>query len=74
VNQTIDFFGFFQHVSDIQVMDSGYEIQCKAFIRPVVENAPYKWTLPEGAKDVQLVKAALQSWKESRWVDVPTLY
>jgi predicted dehydrogenase len=31
------------------------------------------WTLPEGAKGVQLVEAALQSWKERRWVDVPPL-
>ena len=32
-----------------------------------------RWTLPEGAKGVQLVEAALQSWKERRWVDVPEL-
>jgi hypothetical protein len=29
--------------------------------------------LPEGAKGVQLVEAALQSWRERRWVDVPRL-
>jgi hypothetical protein len=39
----------------------------------VAEDAPYRWTLPEGAKGVQLVEAALQSWKERRWVDVPPL-
>ena len=39
----------------------------------MVENEPYKWTLPEGAKGVQLVEAALQSSKERRWVDVPAL-
>ena len=27
----------------------------------------------EGAKGVQLVEAALQSWTERRWVDVPAL-
>ena len=37
------------------------------------EDAPYRWTLAEGAKGVQLVEAALQSWKERRWVDVPAL-
>ena len=30
------------------------------FIRHVVEDAPFKWTLLEGAKGVQLVEAALQ--------------
>ncbi|MCQ3944043.1 MAG: gfo/Idh/MocA family oxidoreductase, partial [Alphaproteobacteria bacterium] len=39
----------------------------------VAENAPYKHTLIEGAKGVQLVECALQSWKERRWVDVPAL-
>jgi len=29
--------------------------------------------LPEGAKGVQLVEAALQSWQERRWVDVAAL-
>jgi hypothetical protein len=29
--------------------------------------------LIEGAKGVQLVECALQSWQERRWVDVPTL-
>jgi predicted dehydrogenase len=55
-------------------MDNGLKIQWEAFIRHVAEDAPYKWTLPEGAKGVQLVEAALQSWKERRWVDVPKLY
>jgi hypothetical protein len=27
----------------------------------------------EGVKGVQLVECALKSWKERRWVDVPTL-
>ena len=53
--------------------DNGFKIQWEAFIRHVAENAPYQWTLPEGAKGVQLVEAALQSWRERRWVDVPAL-
>jgi hypothetical protein len=43
------------------------------FIRYVCEDAPYKYTLIEGAKGVQLVECALQSWKERRVVDVPAL-
>lgn len=73
VKQTMDFFDQWQEVPDTQVYDNGFKIQWEAFIRHVVEDAPYKWTLPEGAKGVQLVEAALQSWKERRWVDVPAL-
>jgi hypothetical protein len=43
------------------------------FIRHVVEDAPFPHGLIEGAKGVQLVECAHQSWKERRWVDVPKL-
>jgi hypothetical protein len=48
-------------------------VQWERFIRHVVEDAPFPWTLREGAKGVQLVELALQSWKERRFVDVPAL-
>jgi predicted dehydrogenase len=73
VKQTIDFFDSWQEVPDTQVYDNGFKIQWEHFIRHVVEDAPYKWTLPEGAKGVQLVEAALQSSRERRWIDVPHL-
>ena len=59
--------------TDSQAYDNGFKIHWEAVIRHVAEDAPYRWTLPEGAKGVQLVEAALQSWKERRWVDVPAL-
>jgi predicted dehydrogenase len=73
VRQTMNFHDQWQVVPDAQVYDNGFKIQWEAFIRHVVEDAPYRWTLPEGAKGVQLVEAALQSWKERRWIDVPAL-
>lgn len=73
VKQTMDFFGQWQEVPDTEVYDNGFKIQWEAFIRHVAEDAPYRWTLPEGAKGVQLVEAALQSSRERRWVDVPAL-
>ena len=71
--QTIPFFDQWQEVPDTQVYDNGFKLQWEQFIRHVVEDAPYRFTLPEGAKGVQLVEAALKSWKERRWVDVPAL-
>ncbi len=35
------------------------------------EDAPFRCTLLEGAKGVQLAECALQSWRERRWIDVP---
>jgi len=71
--QTMHFMDQWQDVPDTQVYDNGFKIQWEHFIRHVVEDAPYRWTLPEGAKGVQLVEAALESWKERRWVDVKPL-
>jgi predicted dehydrogenase len=73
VKQSMNFFDQWQEVPDTEFYDNGFKIQWEHFIRHVVENAPYKWTLPEGAKGVQLVEAALQSWKERRWVDLKPL-
>jgi predicted dehydrogenase len=73
VKQTMNFHDQWQDMPDAMVYDNGFKIQWEHFIRHVVDNEPYRWTLPEGAKGVQLVEAALQSWKERRWIDVPAL-
>jgi predicted dehydrogenase len=73
VKQEIDFYAGWQGVPDTQPFDNGFRLQWEAFIRHVVEGAPYKWDLLEGAKGVQLAECALRSWKERRWVDVPEL-
>lgn len=73
VKQTMPFFDQWQEVPDTEPFDNGFKIQWEAFLRHVAEDAPYRWTLPEGAKGVQLVEAALQSWQERRWIDVAPL-
>jgi len=73
VRQPLDFFEHWQPVPEYTAFDNGFKVQWEAFIRHVVDDAPFKWTLLEGAKGVQLVECALQSWKERRWVDVPAL-
>ena len=67
------FFDQWQEVPDVENYDNGFKIQWEHFIRHVVENAPYRWTLPEGAKGVQLAEIGLRSWAERRWLDVPEL-
>ncbi|KAA0688452.1 Gfo/Idh/MocA family protein [Azospirillum brasilense] len=71
--QTMDFYATWQPVPDNQPTDNGFKTQWESFIRHVVEDAPFDHGLIEGAKGVQLVEAALKSWKERRWVDVPSL-
>ena len=71
--QTMDFYRGWQPVPHNAVAENGFKSQWEMFIRHVAEDAPYKYTLREGAKGVQLVECALQSWRERRWVDVPPL-
>ena len=73
VKQSMNFMDQWQDIPDTEAYDNGFKIQWEAFLRHVIEDAPYRWTLAEGAKGVQLVEAALQSWKERRWIDVPAL-
>ncbi len=73
IRQTIDLFAGWQEVPDTTTYDNGFKAEWELFVRHVVDDEPFKWTLREGAKGVQLVECALQSWRERRWVDVPEL-
>lgn len=71
--QTMNFFEGWEEVPDNQVFDNGFKVQWEQFLRHVVEDAPWKYDLVEGAKGVQLAEAGVQSWQERRWIDLPDL-
>lgn len=73
VRQAMNFFDHWQLVPDYAVFENGFKLQWEQFIRHVCEDAPFRWNLLEGAKGVQLVECALQSWQERRWIDLPKL-
>ena len=73
IPQTIDFFDNWVEVPDNQEYQNGFKLQWEAFIRHLAEDAPWKYTLLEGAKGVQLAQLGLQSWAERRWLEVPEL-
>jgi predicted dehydrogenase len=72
VPQPIDFFTTWSEVPG-GPYDNGFKAEWEMFIRHLFEGAPFKWTLLEGAKGVQLAEAGLKSWKERRWIDIPEL-
>ncbi len=73
IAQPIDFLAGWQEVPDARDYDNAFKIQWELFLRHVGAGTPFRWTLREGAKGVQLADLGLQSWKERRWVDVPEL-
>ena len=66
------FFDTWQEVPGLGTYDNGFKTEWEMFIRHLYEDAPFKWTLLEGAKGVQLAEAA-KGWKERRWIDIPAL-
>lgn len=71
--QTMNFFEDWEEVPDNQVFDNGFKVQWEQFLRHVVEDGPWNYSLMEGAKGVQLAELGIQSWRERRWIDVPAI-
>jgi predicted dehydrogenase len=69
----IDFYAGWQRMPDVRAYDNAFKAQWALFLRHVVTGEPFPWTLLEGAKGVQLAELATASWRERRWVDVPSL-
>jgi predicted dehydrogenase len=60
-------------VPDYQVFDNAFKVQWEMFLKHVVKDEPWKYTLLEGAKGVQLCEKGTESWEQRRWVDIPVL-
>ncbi|MCP4383870.1 MAG: Gfo/Idh/MocA family oxidoreductase [Hyphomicrobiales bacterium] len=71
--QTHDFRADWQVVPDTQVYPNGFRNQWEEFLRHVVDDTPWQYSLREGAKGLQLVNAAFDSWRQRRWIDMPQL-
>ena len=71
IPQPINFFEHWQRIPDNIVYDNAFKIQWEEFIRHVTLDEPWRYSLREGAKGVQLAELGLQSWRNRAWVDVP---
>lgn len=73
IRQPIDFFETWQWMPNNQLYDNAFKTEWEMFLRHVVKDAPFPYSLLEGAKGVQLAELGYQAWQERRWVDVPAL-
>ncbi|MHC4871299.1 MAG: Gfo/Idh/MocA family protein [Planctomycetota bacterium] len=73
IDNPIDFYEGWEEVPETCEYDNAFKIQWELFIRHVVLDEPFRWTLMEGAKGVQLAEASLQSSDERRWIDLTEL-
>ena len=73
LEQPIDFYAGWQEVPDNQVYDNAFKAQWELFVRHLAEGAPFRWSLLEGARGVQLAELGLESWRKRQWIDVSPL-
>jgi len=73
VDSPIDFRAGWLEAPDQTGYDNAFKVQWEMFLKHVVKDAPFAWTLLEGAKGVQLAERGIESWNKRAWVDVPKL-
>ncbi|MEO7934235.1 MAG: Gfo/Idh/MocA family oxidoreductase [Chthoniobacterales bacterium] len=73
IKQPIDFFDGWSKVPEQETYDNAFKIQWELFLRHVVLDEPFRWTLLEGAKGVQLAELGIQSSEQRKWLDLPEL-
>ena len=69
----INFYEGWSKVPEQENFDNAFKAQWELFLKHVVKNEPFPWTLLEGAKGVQLAEKGLESWAKRSWVEIPEL-
>ena len=68
-----DYRADWQQIPENQAYENAFRAQWELFLRHVVADEPFPWTLLEGAKGVQLAEKGLESSQKRQWVAVPKL-
>ncbi len=73
VDSAINHYDTWLEVPHNQDYENAFKLQWELFLKHMVKDAPFRWSLLEGAKGVQLAEKGIESWDKRCWVDVPTL-
>ena len=73
VEDANDYLGGWMRVPRYVAPENAFKAQWELFLRHVVGDEPFPWTLLEAAKGVQLAELGLQSWRQGAWVTLPEL-
>lgn len=71
IEQPIKFFDGWAKVPEQEVFENAFKVQWELFLKHIVKDEPFPWTLLEGAKGVQLAEKGLESWAKRCWVTIP---
>jgi len=73
IAQPINFYEGWSKVPEQETYDNAFKVQWELFLRHVVLDEPFRWSLFEGARGVQMADLGLESWAKRAWLDVPAL-
>jgi predicted dehydrogenase len=73
IPSTINYFDGWQKVPEQDTFENAFKVQWELFLRHLVKDEPFRWTLLEAVKGVQLAEKGIESWKKRAWVDVPPI-
>ncbi len=73
IAQPINFLEGWAKVPEQEAYDNAFKAEWELFLKHVVKDEPFRWTLLEGAKGVQLSEKGLESWAKRCWVEIPEL-
>jgi predicted dehydrogenase len=68
IDSTLNHFEQWQKVPEQQPFDNAFKVQWELFLRHVVKDEPFRWSLREGAKGVELAEKGIESWQKGCWV------
>jgi predicted dehydrogenase len=70
IPQPINFLEGWQKMPEYTSFDNAFKAQWELFLRHVVNDEPFRWTLLEGAKGVQLAEKGVESWRKRAWLEI----
>ncbi|MGC4013708.1 MAG: Gfo/Idh/MocA family oxidoreductase [Luteolibacter sp.] len=73
IDSPINYYDRWTEVPDQLNFENAFKIQWELFLKHVVADEPFRWSLLDGAKGVQLAELSWKSHHEGRWIDVPEL-
>lgn len=71
--QPIDFYRQWEKLPEGPACNNAFKAQWELFLKHVASDAPFRWTLLEGAKGVQLAELGLESSRKKMWLEVGAL-
>lgn len=73
IKQPINFYEDWAKVPEQEFYDNAFKVQWELFLKHIVKDEPFPWSILEGAKGVQLAEKGLESWAKRAWMDIPSL-